>query len=159
MPRLLTKCHILTLNVSLEYEKTEVHSGFYFSNAEQRQRLIESERTGVDKKCERICAFKREVCKEGESFVIINQKGIDPICLEMLAKEGILGLRRAKRRNMERLMLSVGGRALNSIDDMTLDDLGYADRVTQETLGEDKYTFVEGCRNPKSCTLLLKGPD
>lgn len=48
----------------------------------------------------------------------------------MLAKEGILGLRRAKRRNMERLMLSVGGRALNSIDDMTINDLGYADLVT-----------------------------
>ena len=45
----------------------------------------------------------------GKSFVIINQKGIDPICLDMLAKEGILGLRRAKRRNMERLMLACGG--------------------------------------------------
>ena len=77
----------------------------------------------------------------------------------MLAKENILGLRRAKRRNMERLMLSVGGRALNSVDEMTIEDLGYADHVSQEVLGEDKYTFVEGCKNPKSCTLLLKGPD
>ena len=77
----------------------------------------------------------------------------------MLAKENILGLRRAKRRNMERLMLSVGGKALNSVDEMTVEDLGYADLVTQEVLGEDKYTFVEGCKNPKSCTLLLKGPD
>ena len=48
----------------------------------------------------------------------------------MLAKENILGLRRAKRRNMERLMLSVGGRALNSVDEMTLEDLGYADHVS-----------------------------
>ena len=60
---------------------------------------------------------------------------------------------------MERLMLSVGGRALNSVDEMTIEDLGYADHVSQEVLGEDKYTFVEGCKNPKSCTLLLKGPD
>lgn len=45
----------------------------------------------------------------GKSLVLINQKGIDPICLDMLAKEGILGLRRAKRRNMERLMLACGG--------------------------------------------------
>lgn len=48
----------------------------------------------------------------------------------MLAKENILGLRRAKRRNMERLMLSVGGRALNSVDEMKVEDLGYADNVS-----------------------------
>jgi T-complex protein 1 subunit zeta len=121
--------------------------------------LIESERALVNQKCQKICDFKKEVCKNGEGFVLINQKGIDPICLEMLAKENILGLRRAKRRNMERLMLSVGGRALNSVDEMKVEDLGYADHVSQEVLGEDKYTFVEGCKNPKSCTLLLKGPD
>jgi len=113
----------------------------------------------TDEKCRKIVEFKRKVCKEGESFVVINQKGIDPVCLAMLAKEGILGLRRAKRRNMERLMLSVGGRAMNSVEDLEADCLGFADSVKQESLGEDKYTFVEGCRNPKSCTILLKGPD
>lgn len=159
MPKFLKNCHILTLNVSLEYEKTEVHSGFYFTNAEQRQRLIMSERAMTDDKCRKIVAFKKEVCKNGEGFVIINQKGIDPICLEMLANEGILGLRRAKRRNMERLMLSVGGVAMNSVDELCLENLGWADTVKQETLGEDKYTYVEGVKNPKSCTILIKGPD
>ncbi len=113
----------------------------------------------TDDKCRKICEFKRKICKEGESFVLVNQKGIDPISLAMLAKEGILALRRAKRRNMERLMLSVGGVALNAVNDMTKEDLGWADSVQQVTLGEDKYTYIEGCKNPKSCTILLKGPD
>ena len=56
-------------------------------------------------------------------------------------------------------MLAVGGVALNSVDNMKESDLGYADLVREESLGEDKFTFVEGCRNPKSCTILLKGPD
>lgn len=77
----------------------------------------------------------------------------------MLAKAGILGLRRAKRRNMERLMLACGGMAKNSVEDLSINDLGWADSVHEETLGEDKYTFVEGCKNPKSCTILLKGSD
>lgn len=34
MPTKLENCYIMTLNVSLEYEKTEVHSGFFWSNAE-----------------------------------------------------------------------------------------------------------------------------
>lgn len=50
-----------------------------------------------------------QVCKDGQGFVVINQKGIDPMSLDLLAKEGILGLRRAKRRNMERLSLACGG--------------------------------------------------
>ncbi len=44
--------------------------------------------------------------------MVINQKGIDPLSLDVLAKEGILGLRRAKRRNMERLTLACGGEAM-----------------------------------------------
>jgi len=159
MPKALKKCFILTLNVSLEYEKTEVHSAFYFSNAEQRERLIKSERAMTDEKCRKICEFKREICQNGESFVVINQKGIDPECLEMFARAGIIGLRRAKRRNMERLMLACGGMAMNSIEDLKLEHLGWSESVYEETLGEDKFTFVEGCKNPKSCTILLKGPD
>ncbi len=72
MPKKLENCFILTLNVSLEYEKTEVHSGFYFSNAEQRKRLILSERALTDEKVQKICDFKNEVCKNNEGFVVIN---------------------------------------------------------------------------------------
>ena len=94
----------------------------------------------------------------GRSFVLINQKGIDPIALDMLAKEGIMALRRAKRRNMERLTLSCGGYAVNSVDDgLSPDCLGFAGRVYEQTLGDEKFTFVEDVANPASCTILLKG--
>lgn len=52
----------------------------------------------------------------------------------MLAKEGIIGLRRAKRRNMERLSLACGGSAVNSVDDLTEDVLGYAGSVYEYVL-------------------------
>merc|ERR1711976_730539 len=92
-----------------------------------------------------------------KSFVVINQKGIDPPSLEMLARAGIIALRRAKRRNMERLPLVVGGVAVNSVDDIDEDDLGYADLVYEQTLEDEKYTFIEGVKNPHSCTVLIKG--
>jgi T-complex protein 1 subunit zeta len=91
--------------------------------------------------------------------VILNQKGIDPICLEMFARENIMALRRAKKRNMERLTLACGGVAVNSVDDLTESDLGFAESVREETLGDDKFTYVEGCKNPLSCTVLIKGPN
>lgn len=74
----------------------------------------------------------------------------------MLAHEGILGLRRAKRRNAERLVLACGGNAVNSFDDLTKADLGEADLVYEEQLDEEKYTFIEGVKNLHSCTILVR---
>lgn len=126
MPKRVENAFILTLNVSLEYEKTydqstvsslqpftpsysEVNSGFFYSSTEQREKLVESERKFVDEKVKKIVELKNLVCdqdvdstEKAKNFVVINQKGIDPLSLDILAKNGILALRRAKRRNMER---------------------------------------------------------
>src|SRR5579871_3977722 len=160
MPKRVENAYILTLNVSLEYEKSEINSGFYYSSADQREKLVESERRFVDEKLRKIVDLKKEVCGNDpkKNFVIINQKGIDPLSLDVLAKNGILALRRAKRRNMERLQLVCGGTAQNSVDDLTPEVLGWAGLVYEYTLGEEKYTFVEEVKDPKSVTILIKGP-
>lgn len=159
MPRYLENVHILTCNVSFEYEKTEISAGFYYSSAQEREKFVESERKFTDEKVRQVIEFKRRVCKEGESFAVINQKGIDPLALDMLAKEGIFALRRAKRRNMERLTLACGGVPVNSVDDLEVDVLGWAGKIREESLGEDRFTFVEDVKAGKSCTILIRGPN
>ncbi|KAI1931446.1 T-complex protein 1 subunit zeta [Ophidiomyces ophidiicola] len=161
MPKRVENAFILTLNVSLEYEKSEINSGFYYSSAEQRDKLVESERKFVDSKLKKIVELKKAVCGNDskKGFVVINQKGIDPLSLDVLVKNGIFALRRAKRRNMERLQLVCGGTAQNSVDDLTPDVLGWAGLVYEHQLGEEKYTFVEEVKDPKSVTLLIKGPN
>lgn len=107
-----------------------------------------------------IIALKKKLCDgTNKTFVVINQKGVDPLSLDAFAKEGIIALRRAKRRNMERLALACGGTAMNSVDDLTEEHLGYAGLVYEHILGEEKYTFVEECKNPQSVTILIKGPN
>eukprot|EP01134_Creolimax_fragrantissima_P001039 CFRG1039T1 len=160
MPKDLKNCFILTCNISLEYEKTEVNSGWFYNSAEQRDKMVEAERSFIDDRIRAIIDLKRTVCTTPDkTFVIINQKGIDPLSLDMLAKEGILALRRAKRRNMERLMLACGGRAINAIDGLEPAVLGFAGHVYEHVLGESKYTFVEDVKHPNSCTILIKGPN
>jgi len=161
MPKRVENAFILTLNVSLEYEKSEINSGFYYSSAEQRDKLVESERKFVDAKLQKIVELKKQVCGNDpkKGFVVINQKGIDPLSLDVLVKNGIMALRRAKRRNMERLQLVCGGTAQNSVDDMTPDVLGWAGLVYEHQLGEEKFTFVEEVKDPKSVTILIKGPN
>ena len=160
MPKHVKNAYILTCNISMEYEKSEVNAGFFYKSAEEREKLISAERAFTDDKVKKIIEFKKKVCDgTDKSFVIINQKGVDPVSLDLLAAEKIVALRRAKRRNMERLTLACGGSAVNSVDDLNVDSLGYADEVYEHVLGEEKFTYVEGCKNPRSVTILLKAPN
>ncbi|EPY54299.1 chaperonin-containing T-complex zeta subunit Cct6 [Schizosaccharomyces cryophilus OY26] len=161
MPKQVKNAFVLTLNVSLEYEKSEINSGFFYSTSEQRERLVESERKFVDQKLRKIVELKKEVCERDptSNFVVINQKGIDPLSLDVLAKNGIMALRRAKRRNMERLQLICGGVAQNSVEDLSPEVLGWAGSVYEQTMGEEKFTFVEDVKDPKSVTILIHGPN
>jgi T-complex protein 1 subunit zeta len=115
----------------------------------------------IDERVKQVIALKREVCGDNPElgFLLINQKGIDPLSLDALAKENIIGLRRAKRRNMERITLACGGQAVNSFEDLSPDSLGYCGLAYEVVLGEDKFTFVEQCKNPQSVTILIKGPN
>ncbi|PIK56529.1 putative T-complex protein 1 subunit zeta [Apostichopus japonicus] len=160
MKKHVKDAYILTCNVSMEYEKSEVNAGFFYKSAEEREKLVAAERKFTDEKVKKVIELKRKVCGDSDKgFVVINQKGVDPLSLDMLAKEGIVALRRAKRRNMERLALACGGHAMNSVEDLTPDCLGEAGQVYEHVLGEDKYTFVEECKNPLSVTILVKGPN
>uniref|UniRef100_A0A4D5RA11 T-complex protein 1 subunit zeta n=1 Tax=Scolopendra viridis TaxID=118503 RepID=A0A4D5RA11_SCOVI len=160
MKKKVTNAYILTCNVSMEYEKSEINSGFFYKSAEEREKLVSSERQFIENRVKKVIELKRKLCSgTDKGFVVINQKGIDPMSLDMFAKEGIIALRRAKRRNMERLSLACGGMAMNSVDDLTEDCLGFAGLVYEHVLGENKYTFVEECKNPQSVTILMKGPN
>ena len=158
MPRDVRNAFVLTCNANLEYEKPEMNASVQYKTADEREAMVQAEHAAVDDACRKIVALKRQVCANGEGFVVVNQKGIDPMALDMLAKEGIFALRRAKRRNMERLTLACGGSPVNSFDDMTPDVLGFAGHVHEHALGEEKYTFIEDVKNPFSCTVLIRGP-
>lgn len=115
---------------------SEVNAGFFYSSSEKRETLLASEREFIEQRVQKIIELKKQVCPPGsdKTMVVVNQKGIDPLCLDALAKEGILGLRRAKRRNMERLVMACGGMAMNSVDDLTPDCLGYAGKVYEHVI-------------------------
>jgi len=160
MPGKVDNAYILTCNISLEPEKPTNVSQVMIKDALEREKILEMERAYLEERVTKIITLKREVCsEEGYGFVIINEKGIDPGCLARLAAEGILALRRAKRRNMERCAKACGGICINSTDDLKPEVLGFAKNVYQYNLGEQKFTFIEGVENPFSCTILVKGPN
>lgn len=138
-----------------------MHSGFFYKTADERETMVAAERKFIEARCNKIIDLKNKVCGDDPSknFVVINQQGIDPNSLDLLAKAGITALRRAKRRNMERLTKACGGLPMNSLEDLTPECLGYAGLVYEHTLGEEKFTFVEDLKNPESVTILIRGPN
>jgi len=87
----------------------------------------------------------------------VCQKGIDDVAQHFLAKKGILAVRRVKRSDMEKLERATGGRIVTSVRDLSENDLGQAELVEERRVGNDKMVFVEGCRNPKAVTILVRG--
>jgi len=159
MRKRANNCKILFCNLNLEWEHTEVNSAFYFKNADQREEMAIAERDFVNKRVQKIVDFKNKYIKEDETLVLINVGGIDPVSLDILQRADIMGIRRAKRRNMERLAKATGGFCVNTENALTPDCLGFAETVYEHCLGDDKYTFIEGVPKSQSVTILIKGPN
>jgi chaperonin GroEL (HSP60 family) len=58
---------------------------------------------------------------------------------------------------MEKLAKATGGKVITNLDDITASDLGYAELVEERKIGDDKMTFIEGCKNPKAVAILIRG--
>ncbi|MCD6381286.1 MAG: thermosome subunit, partial [Candidatus Odinarchaeota archaeon] len=83
--------------------------------------------------------------------------GIDDLAQHFLAKKGILAVRRVKKSDMEKLSKATGARIITNLDDMSEKDLGYAKLVEERKVADDKMVFVEGCKNPKAVSILVRG--
>jgi len=149
MPTKIEKAKIALLNSALEIEKTEMSAEIRISDPTQMQMFLEEENRMLKSMVDKIHQIGANV--------LICQKGIDDIAQHYLAKQGILSVRRVKESDMTKLAKATGGRISSNIDDMTLKDLGAAELVEQRKVETDKWVFIEGCKNPKAITLLLRG--
>lgn len=157
MPTRLENVCVMMSNMSLEYEKPEINAEFCYSSASQREALAATEREFILEKARAVAALANELRREGKSLIMINEKGIDPFSLEVLSDAGVLALRRAKRRNLERLANMCGGTIITQPSQISRDCLGYCRRVRVRDFGENKYTFIEGTPKKGACTILLRG--
>jgi len=149
MPTKIQKAKIALVNAALEVEKTEMSAEIRISDPTQMQMFLEEENR----------MLKEMVTKlhSAGTNVLICQKGIDDISQHYLAKHGILAVRRVKESDMTKLAKATGGRITTNLDDITEKDLGHADLVQQKKVETDKWVFIEGCKNPHSVTILIRG--
>jgi thermosome len=149
MPRRADEAKIALVNSALEIEKTEFSAEIRINDPAQMQQFMDEESNILKAMVDKV--------KSAGATVLICQKGIDDLAQHFMAKAGILGVRRVKESDMTKLAKATGARIVTNLDDLTAKDLGYAKLVEERKLEDDKWVFVEGCKNPKAVTILVRG--
>ncbi len=149
MPTSISNAKIALLNSALEIKKTEIESKINIKNPTQIQSFLDEE----DKTFRRIVSQ----IKAAGANVVVSQKGIDDVVLHYLAKEGIYAVKQVKESDLQKLSRATGGKIVTGIAELTSADLGNAALVDERKVGEDRMTFVTGCKNPRSVSILIRG--
>ena len=148
MPKRVENAKIALVNTALEVEKTEVSAEIRIRDPTQMKAFLDQETSMLKDMVGKI--------KKSGANVVVCQKGIDDMVQHFLAKEGILAVRRAKESDMEKLSRATGGKIVTKLDDLKKVDLGSAKLVEERKIGDDEMTFVEGCKDPKSVSILIR---
>ena len=148
MPKRVENAKIALIDAPLEVEKPEIDAEIRINDPSQMQKFLEEEERILKEKVDKIAATGANV--------VICQKGIDEVAQSYLAKKGILAVRRAKKSDMEKLARATGAKVVSNIDEITPQDLGYAALVEERKVGEDKMVFIEGAKNPKAVSILIR---
>ncbi len=149
MPKRVENAKIALIDASLEIEKTELESKISIENPEQIEAFLKEEEVMLKDMVEKILA--------SGANVVICQKGIDDMVQHFLARKAVIAIRRAKKSDMEKLAKATCGNIVNSLADIAPEDLGQAALVEERRIGDDKMTFVEGCKHPKAVSILIRG--
>lgn len=149
MPKRVENAKIALLESPLEIEKTEFDAKINIESPDQMKAFLDEEAKMIKDMVDKIAS--------AGANLVVCQKGIDDLAQHFLAKKGIVAIRRVKESDMEKSAKATGAKIITNLDDLNPSDLGFAKVVEERKIGEDKWVFVEGCKNPKSITLLIRG--
>src|SRR5215213_192644 len=149
MPKRIDNAKIALLNSPLEIEKTEMSAEIRINEPSQMQMFLEEENRMLKAMVDKI--------KSIGANVVLCQKGMDDIAQHYLSKAGVLAVRRVKESDMFKLSKATDARLVNNLDDLSEGDLGTAALVEERKVETDKWVFIEGCKNPKAVTILIRG--
>ncbi len=149
MPKRVEDAKIALINTGFEVKKTEISAKIQINDPSQIQAFLDEESREIKEMVDKI--------KEIGANVVFCQKAVDDLAQHYMAKYGIYGVRRVKKSDMEKLAKATGAKIVTNLEDLTNEDLGYAKVVEERKIGDDHMTFVTGCKNPKSVSILIRG--
>ncbi|MEM4181956.1 MAG: thermosome subunit beta [Candidatus Pacearchaeota archaeon] len=149
MPGKIENAKIAIFDCPLEVKSLDRETRISIDSPEKFRSFIEQEQ-------EILLAIVNKI-KEVGANVVFCQKGIDDVVQFLLAKKGIYAVRRIPRSDIQRISKATGGKIVSKVEEITENDLGFAELVEEKKIGEDRVTYITGCKNPKSVSIVIKG--
>ncbi|EKG11994.1 Chaperonin TCP-1 conserved site [Macrophomina phaseolina MS6] len=151
MRRRIEKPRIVLLDCSLEYKKGESQTNIEISKEEDWNRILQIEEEQVKAMCDAIIAVKPDL--------VITEKGVSDLAQHYLVKNNITALRRVRKTDNNRIARATGATIVNSVQSLTEADVGTKCGLFEiSKIGDEYFTFLTQCEDPKACTVLLRGP-
>ena len=149
MPKKVENAKIALVDAALEIKSTETDAKIEITSPEQMQAFLDQEESMLRRMVDSI--------KKSGASVVVCQKGIDDLAQHFLAQEGIMAVRRVKKSDMDALVRATGGKVVTRLESLSPKELGNAKLVQERKVAGDSMVFIEGCRNPKSVSLIIRG--
>merc|ERR1712102_33627 len=150
MKRRIENPRILLLDCNLEYKKGESQTNIEIMKEDDFSKILEMEESYIKKICEEIIKFKPDL--------VITEKGVSDLAQHFLSKADITVIRRLRKTDNLRVARACGATIVNRTDEITEDDIGTGAGLFEvRKIGDEYFTFIEECKDPKACTILLRG--
>lgn len=149
MPKIKKEATIALIDQNLEVEKADVTSNITVDSIEALEELRSKEKELIRSMIQRLIDLKVDV--------LFCQRGISDAAQDILAKNGILAVRRVRRKDMRLLSRATGAKIVSNIEDLREEDLGYAGLVEQQKVGEDQMVFIEQPKYSGATTIIIRG--
>jgi T-complex protein 1 subunit gamma len=151
MRRRIENPRIVLLDCTLEYKKGESQTNIEITKEEDWNRILQIEEEQVKAMCDAIIAVKPDL--------VITEKGVSDLAQHFLLKHNITALRRVRKTDNNRIARATGANIVNSVHDLTEQDVGTQCGLFEiSKIGDEYFTFLTKCKDPKACTILLRGP-
>lgn len=149
MPKYVQNAKILLLDEELDGKRTRTDAEIHIFEHKQIQSYLNEETQILRAKIQKII--------DSGATIVISRKGISLRAQDYLSKAGIMSIRRVKENDLHWLEKATGGNITHDLINSNLSEyLGYAGKVYEKFVGDDKMVFVEECKSPKSVTILLR---
>jgi len=149
MPSSIKNARIALIDIPLEIKIPELKTEVSISSPEQLQRFVLQEENSIKEIVSLI--------KESGANAIFCQKGVDDFASFLFGRSGIYVCRRVARSDMQKIAKATGGKIVSNLNDLTQFELGSAEIVENVKRGNDNFTYIRGCKNPKAVTILIHG--
>ncbi|MHA2180007.1 MAG: thermosome subunit beta [Promethearchaeota archaeon] len=149
MPEVLKDAKIAVIRRKLDVKKTEFDAQVRISSPSEIQRFLDQE--------EKILLDYMKIFKDLGVTLVVNSSDISDKFGAYLAREGIAAIKNVGESDYKSILKAVDAKLVDDLTSLAEDDLGFASKIEFEKIGENDYTLLTGCKNPKSVSILLKG--